>query len=437
MIANVVNLTNGGMPNAIGNGAAPETAGFDFMNYLLGLQTTSFQLGDSEANGPADVNSLLGALAPADAEAGKSSKKELEPWNLIFPAMVPNAEANPNLIANAIPESKGSQAAPAVDALLAKVGLAPQPTELKGDAGPDKVWIDSKHPDLKGARILSVETFSEPVQSANPAPQVQNVPQDPQVKTQFTGTLAHLQAQGKLSEQTPAVPQHAVAQKYSQVDRLDQEVNAPVFSEEVAAVAEPIKERKEVSLDPKADPSVLAVGNHNHTQQMGEVTKPIEVAATDSKQNVPQLMQRVGTLAQGNGGSIKVSLTPPELGNVEVQVTTRGKRVEIKMMSDSSLAKSVLESGLGDLKRQLEGHNLQLARTEVQVSREHFNSPGQQFAQQFSQQHQQQGGFHSSRDERGSNFGNAFGKAEPVGARVEAVAARRMAVAPGRVDVRI
>ena len=134
-----------------------------------------------------------------------------------------------------------------------------------------------------------------------------------------------------------------------------------------------------------------------------------------------------------------VALTPPELGKVEVEVTTRGKHVEIKMTSDNQMAKSVLESGLGDLRKQLEGQNLQLSHTEVQVSHDHFSSGNQhQASQHFFSQHQQQGGSHSPRDERGSSFGNAFHRAPPKPIeRVSSVAARRVAALPGRVDVRI
>src|SRR6185437_1150560 len=121
--ANIVNHTVGNTPNVAMNGAAPETAGFDFMNYLLGLQTSPLDLGTTAGNGPANVKAptflngalLQGALAKTDADAGKSPKPELNPWNLIFPGMVPANAVDPRSVAN--PEGKPA------NALVAQAGL--------------------------------------------------------------------------------------------------------------------------------------------------------------------------------------------------------------------------------------------------------------------------------------------------------------------------
>ena len=59
----------------------------------------------------------------------------------------------------------------------------------------------------------------------------------------------------------------------------------------------------------------------------------------------------------GNG-KMTVSLNPPDLGQVEIHVTTRGKNVEISMKSEHDFAKSAIESSLGDLKASMEAQDL-------------------------------------------------------------------------------
>ena len=65
-----------------------------------------------------------------------------------------------------------------------------------------------------------------------------------------------------------------------------------------------------------------------------------------------------------------VSLFPPELGQVDVSVTTRGKRVEIEMATESVAAKSVIESGLSDLKQSMQAQDLFVSKLEVHTARE-------------------------------------------------------------------
>jgi len=388
MIAtNIVNSTVGNMPNVATNGAAPETAGFDFMNYLLGLQTSPLDFGDTDGNGPANVKDLdallKGALAKTDAEAGKSSKQKLEPWNLIFPGMVPGTlSVEPNNVAS---QSTGQPS----EALLAQAivpnAVIPDPNAATS-AG--IVRIDANHPDLRGARVLQVETFGLPLAAAHGDPK-------------FVATSAQLQSQSMLTDgaQAPA-SQQAAAQRYAQVACGESEPGAamhPIGAEAPAEIADSGGRKPELRDTANVDPTIASLPHAGNTHAAGKASLGNEAVIPSSPQTVPQLHARVQTLAQAGGGKMTVALSPPELGKVEVQVTTRGKRVELKMTSDSSLAKSVLESGLGELRKQLEGQNLQLAHTEVQVSHEHFSSGGQhQSSSQFFSQHQN--GSHSPRD---------------------------------------
>lgn len=86
--------------------------------------------------------------------------------------------------------------------------------------------------------------------------------------------------------------------------------------------------------------------------------------------SVPEVFQKVDSLVHEGGGKMTLSLTPPELGQVEIQVVTKGKNVEIKVKSESDFAKTAIENQLGDLQQSLQNQDLNLSKIEVQVTKE-------------------------------------------------------------------
>lgn len=77
---------------------------------------------------------------------------------------------------------------------------------------------------------------------------------------------------------------------------------------------------------------------------------------------------------------MKVTLSPPELGKVEVEVKAHGNRVEIEMRSQNVGTKSILEQQLGELKNAMLEHDLVLSKVDVQVARETTPSSDMQFS---------------------------------------------------------
>ena len=112
-----------------------------------------------------------------------------------------------------------------------------------------------------------------------------------------------------------------------------------------------------------------------------------------------------------------VSLNPPELGSVEIDVMSKGNHVEVKMRSDNDFAKSALEKHFGDLKVSLGSHELVLSKAEVVVSKDPIptgsgfadlpNSSSEQRAFNFQQQGSGQGNH-----DRGNS--NPFVERRPV-----------------------
>lgn len=107
-------------------------------------------------------------------------------------------------------------------------------------------------------------------------------------------------------------------------------------------------------------------GSARNTETWAE-TEPDKVRLT----RPTDLLKTVQTLSHQGGGKMVVSLYPPDLGQVEVSVTTRGNRVEIKMTPENQAAKSIIESGLTDLKHAMQAQDLVVSKLEV-----NFAKPG-------------------------------------------------------------
>ncbi|NBV49616.1 flagellar hook-length control protein FliK [bacterium] len=153
---------------------------------------------------------------------------------------------------------------------------------------------------------------------------------------------------------------------------------------------------------------------------------------------VPEVFQKVESVAQKGGGKMTLVLSPPELGQVEIHVSTKGKNVEVTVKSDNDFAKAAIEGQIADLQQSLQNQDLNLSKIEVHVSREMdpsflenqfagFNRQGNLFQQSDSY-----------RQER--EFGKTFaqGDAQVKGSRVTSMNPIHRAI-PGdsRVDIRI
>jgi flagellar hook-length control protein FliK len=85
---------------------------------------------------------------------------------------------------------------------------------------------------------------------------------------------------------------------------------------------------------------------------------------------VPEVFHKVESMVHQGGGKMTLVLSPPELGQVEIHVSTKGKNVEVSVKSDNDFAKMAIESQVADLQQSLQSQDLNLAKIEVHVSRE-------------------------------------------------------------------
>lgn len=376
----------------------PETEGFDFLSYLLGLQVGSLQ-----DNQTTDASLLMPkGDQTASAEeilAPEVKEKELSQWNPIFPGLT--AEAKP-----------GSQ--PTVD--KSEVGSAELVTSGSTGQGMTPAMFH---------RSSSMETAgnsraaSELGEGSKASEQV--VASSRQATQKYAAFQAPVEGQKEVTAQVQEGSDGKLASKFAAKAEL-------VHGEKHA--------RKRDHVSSMENPFTLNATTGG-AAQVQDAAGP--VAENNVSSSVPELFQNVESMARSGGGKMTVHLSPPELGQVQIQVTARGKNVEIEMTSDNDLTKSVLEGGLGDLKSSMQAQDLVLNKMEVHVSRESSSFGDGQFAG-FAQGQPQQFA-HGSMDQRQSQSqGRPFApESNPSSlTRMNAPAAvRQMASSSGRVDIRI
>ena len=97
-----------------------------------------------------------------------------------------------------------------------------------------------------------------------------------------------------------------------------------------------------------------------------------------------------------------VSLNPPELGQLQIQVQTKGNQVAIEIISESEAARAALEGHVNALRSSLGNQDLVLTRMDVQVNNEPFSQQGS------GQSFQNMGGSHARDSSGNGEQGNSF-----------------------------
>ena len=161
---------------------------------------------------------------------------------------------------------------------------------------------------------------------------------------------------------------------------------------------EPLHPRAERRLDDVALSALVPSSASTSTSAaLTDLAAPGAKGAAFPPAAVPEVFERVQTMAAQGGGSLTLSLNPPELGGLEIQVTTRGNQVEIHMRPSTELAKSLLEGSAPELIRSLGAQDLVVSRLDVEV-RHWASSAGTEFAAFGGGSGQPQGSFQGTGD---------------------------------------
>lgn len=90
-------------------------------------------------------------------------------------------------------------------------------------------------------------------------------------------------------------------------------------------------------------------------------------ASTQAEPNIQQLMNQTNYLIKKGGGETSMILNPEGLGKVHLKVAINEGRVDVQMKAETTEAKKLLESSLGDLKSGLASQRLHLDQVRVDV----------------------------------------------------------------------
>jgi len=140
---------------------------------------------------------------------------------------------------------------------------------------------------------------------------------------------------------------------------------------------------------------------------------------------VQRIMDHASAMLTDGGGSVKLDLSSPSMGQLEIALSMVDNQVNIAVLTDSELVRDLVTSDINKLRDAFAGQSLTLGQVDVGVGKNNSNGSN---AFQQSQQHQQAGqqafeqSFHQGRQDARdfeqtlsnmkNDFGNRFGSAD-------------------------
>jgi hypothetical protein len=93
-----------------------------------------------------------------------------------------------------------------------------------------------------------------------------------------------------------------------------------------------------------------------------------EAAATGRAGVFEQIVQRAAVQLKNDQGEISIDLKPDFLGRVRMQILTENQQVSVRIVAELSAVRDMIETGLHQLKSELQSQGLQVERLEVAVA---------------------------------------------------------------------
>ncbi len=126
-----------------------------------------------------------------------------------------------------------------------------------------------------------------------------------------------------------------------------------------------------IGADSQSGQTGLFQGHHaasGHVQASGGVTAP-EAPAQPFHQDLMQQVAEKTVFHLRNGrAEARIDLKPESLGHLKLHVSTDHGQVTLKILTESTWVRDMIESHISHLKNELQQHNLQIDRLDVSVS---------------------------------------------------------------------
>jgi flagellar hook-length control protein FliK len=125
------------------------------------------------------------------------------------------------------------------------------------------------------------------------------------------------------------------------------------------------------SLPPQAPASTFAQGVSNAPSSHANATlRPRAISNPALFSFAEQVGAKVLWLASNDGGRIRLTLEPPELGSLVIEIQKEHNQVKATLIADNSMTKEILEAHQSHLQKSLEGDGFHLTQYDVFVQRD-------------------------------------------------------------------
>ncbi len=188
---------------------------------------------------------------------------------------------------------------------------------------------------------------------------------------------ASVRAAGQPSE--PPAFQHPWAQADRDAGRTPDAVSAPAVSgprtEPKAATAAElppadVADPGDQVEQPPGDARLTRVhdGRPERAFEAGAAGRDKEAAGASRAGVFDQIVQRAVLQVKNEQSEIKIDLKPEFLGNVRMQIVSENQQVSVRILTEAPAVRDMIETGLQQLRSELQSQGLQVDRLEVAVS---------------------------------------------------------------------
>lgn len=129
----------------------------------------------------------------------------------------------------------------------------------------------------------------------------------------------------------------------------------------------------------EAHPSPVAERGLEKTADSQTVSRDKEAMTGTGRAGIfDQIVQRAAVQLRNDQGEINIDLKPDFLGRVRMQILTENQQVTVRIVTELAAVRDMIETGLNQLKSELQSQGLQVERLEVAVADDHRQRGWQQ-----------------------------------------------------------
>ncbi|MGG1686904.1 flagellar hook-length control protein FliK [Pseudalkalibacillus sp. NRS-1564] len=197
----------------------------------------------------------------------------------------------------------------------------------------------------------------------------------------------NVQLDGEAIEVQVETPKHSVPEGKETKALVEKSVSGEVADNQEKLVTDQMS-GDEIQIDEKPEALPLAKGNESQTT-IKESTTPVPARYVASELS-EMITERMQLSKNGDETNIRIKLSPENLGQLDIRLTTSDGKVTAHIITATSGAKDMIESQLHQLRHTLIQQGIQLDKVEVvqqpQGSQQSFMQDGRQEQGQAFQQ---------------------------------------------------